>query len=401
MWWKSSSILIAFVVIAISGNFSLTACPSADLTGNCFVDFEDFALMANQWPNVYDNNNVNTLATQWLTGYPNIPDDMTYIPDGEFEMGDHFAEGELDELPIHAVLLDAFFVGKYEITNQQYCDYLNSALGSGSIYLSDNVVYGNGNGQGYCDTSASSSYSQIFYSGGVFSVGTKDGRDMSDDPMVMVSWYGGAAYCNWRSAREGYQQCYDPCDPNWPCDFSKNGYRLATEAEWEYAARGGEQNPYYRFPWGDTISHSQANYHAIPNYIYDVSPTTGYHSLWNSVYPYTSPVGFFDGTVKYKANYNWPGSATSYQTTNGANDYGLYDMAGNVYEWCNDWYDSDYYETSQYDNPKGPASGSWRVLRGGCWASQASRCRITFRFAIHVPDYRSMGLGFRIALHLE
>ncbi len=90
----------------------LADCPSADLTGDCFVDFEDFALM----------------AKQWLTTDPCVPDEMVYIPDGNFVMGDHFSpEGYDDELPVHAVLLDAFFMSKYKITNQQYCDYLNSA----------------------------------------------------------------------------------------------------------------------------------------------------------------------------------------------------------------------------------------------------------------------------------
>jgi formylglycine-generating enzyme required for sulfatase activity len=339
----------------------LADCPSADLTGNCFVDFEDFALMANQW----------------LTGDPNIPDDMAYMPDGGFEMGDHHGDGPTDELPLHAVLVDAFFIGKYEITNQQYCDYLNSALSSSSIYLSSDVVYGTGNNQGYCDTSASSSYSQIVYSERIFSVRTKGGRDMSNDPMIRVSWYGAVAYCNWRSSEEGYESCYNLS--TWECDFSKHGYRLATEAEWEYAARGGERSPYYRFPWGDTISHSQANYHADPcGYPYDVNPTSGYHPDCNDeISPYTSVVGSFS-----------------------ANGYGLYDMTGNVWEWCNDWYDSNYYDTSPYDNPTGPASGTERVFHGGGWYSGAGDCRVAFRY-LATPDGRDISLGFRIVLNLN
>jgi len=339
----------------------LADCPSADVTGDCFVDFEDFALIANQW----------------LTGDSNIPDDMAYIPDGGFEMGDHFAEGSSDELSLHAGLLDSFFMSKYEITNQQYCDYLNSALGNGSIYLSSNVVYGTGNNQDYCDTSASSSYSQIVYSGGVFAVGTKGGRDMSDDPMVMVSWYGSAAYCNWRSSEEGYEGCYNLS--TWMCDFSKNGYHLATEAEWEYAARRGNHSPYCRFPWGDTISHSQANYYAVPgSYSYDVSPTRGDHPDWNDgIEPYTSVVG-------------------SFQT----NGYGLYDMTANVREWCNDWYDENYYDASPYDNPQGPGSGSYRVLRGGSWGDATNNCRVANRNH-YCPDTRYNNIGFRVVMNLN
>ena len=351
MWWK---ILISFVVITISGNFALADCPSADLTGDCFVDFEDFALMANQW----------------LAGDPNIPDDMAYIPDGGFEMGDHFAEGGSNEWPVHAVLLDAFFMSRYEITNQQYCDYLNSALGSGSIYLSGNVVYGTGNNQGYCDTSAGSSYSYIVYSGGVFTVGTKDGRDMSDDPMVMVSWYGSVAYCNWRSSEEGYESCYNLS--TWDCDFTKKGYRLATEAEWEYAARGGQHSPYYRYPWGDSIDGSKANYRDSG----DPYETGGY--------PWTTQVGYYDGS-------QIPAGSDM------ANGYGLYDMAGNVWEWCNDWYSSAYYSSSPLNNPTGPASGTRRVLRGGSWDVSAYFCRAAYRY-YHFPVNRYNYFGFRIVL---
>jgi formylglycine-generating enzyme required for sulfatase activity len=299
---------------------------------------------------------------------------MVYIPDGEFEMGDHHGDGlSLDELPLHAVLLDAFFMGRYEISNQQYCDYLNSALGS-SIYVSDGIVYGSGNNQPYCDTHSYDANSQIDYSAGVFSVKEKGVRDMSHDPMVQVSWYGSAAYCNWRSSEKGKESCYNLS--TWECDYSKHGYRLATEAEWEYAARGGKA--YYRFPWGDTISHSQANYYADPcMYSYDVNPTKGYHLEWNGNVPHTSQVGSFV-----------------------ANGFRLYDMAGNVWEWCNDWYDSDYYDTSPYDNPTGPASGTGRVLRGGSWYYFAILCRSASRFYVN-PGSRYGYFGFRIVLDLD
>jgi formylglycine-generating enzyme required for sulfatase activity len=341
------------------------------------------------------------MASLWLSGDPNIPDDMVYIPNGGFEMGDHFApEGYDDELPLHPVLLDAFFMSKYEITNSQYCDYLNDASSLGLIEVRSGVVYASPGGTDpYCDTSTSSSYSQIAYSAGVFSVRTKDGRDMSDDPMVEVSWYGAVAYCNWRSSEEDYEACYNLS--TWDCNFAKHGYRLATEAEWEYAARGGLSGK--RFPWADpNITHTLANYYAAPlSYPYDVSPTSGYHPLWNGVYPYTSPVGFFDGTMKYKVDYNWPGSDTSYQTTSGANGLGLHDMAGNVWEWCNDWYSFTYYSTTPYPhvNPTGPTSGSDRVLRGGCWDLDAFYCRVAYRSSLS-PDFRYFYLGFRIVLDL-
>jgi len=358
---------VSLCVCFITSGFAFADCPSADLTGDCFVDFEDFALMANQW----------------LTTDPCVPDDMTYIPDGNFVMGDHFSEGWSVELPLHAVLLDAFFMSKFETTNSQYCDYLNDANSLGLIEVRSGVVYASPGGTDpYCDTHSADSHSQIDYNdvSGTFSVRTKDGRDMSDAPMVQVSWYGSVAYCNWRSSEEGYENCYNLS--TWECDFSKHGYRLATEAEWEYAARGGLSGK--RFPWSDpNISHSQANYYSYwqgdsPYYPYDVNPTEGFHPTWNDgIYPYTAPGGTFS-----------------------PNGYGLYDMAGNVWEWCNDWYDSNYYDVSPYENPKGPASGTGRVLRGGGWSCFAGLCRVARRGSSG-PDFRSFGIGFRIVLDLE
>lgn len=301
---------------------------------------------------------------------------MVLIPGGEFEMGDHFSEGSSDELPVHTVILDSFYIDKYEITNQEYCVYLNSVIGQNEIEVRNGVVYAAPGGTDpYCDTHSADGDSQVDYSGGVFSVISKGGRDMSDDPMVEVSWYGAKAFCDYY------------------------GYRLPTEAEWEYAARGGLSGK--RFPWSDhNITHSRANYNADVDYAYDLSYPNGLHPLWNSFYPYTSPVGFFDGTMKYKGDYNWPGSDTSYQTTSGANGYGLYDMAGNVFEWCNDWYDSSYYSVSPYDNPQGPVSGTGRVLRGGAWDDDAYYCRVANRYDFH-PDFRDSHGGFRVARDVE
>jgi formylglycine-generating enzyme required for sulfatase activity len=302
---------------------------------------------------------------------------MVFVPGGSFQMGDSKGDGYSDEIPVHTVTLDSFYMGKYEVTNGQYCQYLNYALGS-SIYVSSGEVYGSGNNQLYCDTSTRSSYSQIAYSGGVFSVRTKGGRNMSNDPMVQVSWYGSVAYCNWRSQQEGKEQCYNLS--TWVCDFNKHGYRLATEAEWEYAARGGLSGK--RFPWGDTISHSQANYKSYwseghPYYPYDVSPTQGYHPTWNDgIMPYTSPVGSFS-----------------------ANGFGVYDMTGNVWEWCNDRYSSVYYSSSPPNNPTGPTSGIGCVLRSGSWIDVAPYCRVAYRGGYyHLPYHLTSYYGFRVVL---
>jgi formylglycine-generating enzyme required for sulfatase activity len=331
-------------------------CPSMDFTGDCFVDFADFALF----------------AEEWLTG-GRLPEDLVPVPAGTFQMGNstNASEGGSQELPVHTVTLDSFAMGKYEITNGQYCEFLNSAYPS-QLKVVDGIVYASGdtaNSFPYCDTSTSSYYSQIAFSNNTFSVLTKSGRDMSKDPMVRVMWYGAAAYCNWRSQQEGKQICYNLS--TWDCDFSKKGYRLATEAEWEYAARGGLAGK--RFPWGDTITHGQANYYSDSSYSYDISPTRGYHPAWNDgIQPYTSPVGSFP-----------------------ANGYGLYDMADNAWEWCNDWYGG--YSAGSLINPTGPTTGSGRVARGGNWSNGASACRVAFRYA-YFANARDYILGFRVVV---
>ena len=225
------------------------------------------------------------------------PRGMVLIPGGEFEMGDHFDVGKPDEKPVHTVLLESFYMTKKEVTTRQYCDYLNSALSQNLIELRDGVVYATGGSKPYCDTTKSDPDSRISFDDSTFTVLA----DKQDHPMVEVCWYGAAAYCNWKSERQGKQCCYDIAA--WECDFSKNGYRLPTEAEWEYAARGGLR--YSMYPWGNDIDGSKANYWKSGD-SYETDP-----------WPRTAPVGYYDGN----------------QTPAGpdmANDYGLYDMAGNV-----------------------------------------------------------------------
>ena len=206
------------------------------------------------------------------------PEGMALIPAGFFQMGDPFNEGGGDERPVHTVTVDGFWMDTYEVSNTMYKQY----------------------------DASHSSY-----------------NNTPEHPVEKVSWWDAIKYCNWRSRQEGLEACYN--ESTGACDFNKSGYRLPTEAEWEYAARGGLEGK--KYPWGDSISHDDANYSG-----------TGGRDQWSG----TSPVASFP-----------------------PNGYGLYDMAGNVYEWCSDWYDSGYYSKSPENNPTGANTGTYRVLRGG------------------------------------
>ncbi|MCK6456030.1 MAG: formylglycine-generating enzyme family protein [Phycisphaerae bacterium] len=284
------------------------------------------------------------------------PAPMVLVPAGTFNMGDPFYEANNDERPRHLVFLSAYRIDKYEVTNAFYTQFLNAGGHDANWDANQKII----------QMGQSGSYFYAPISG------------YENHPVVYVSWNDATAFCDWRSQVEG---------------LPPGAYRLPTEAEWEKAARGGAAG--HRFPWSDqdTIQHARANYYSSASYAYDTSPTRGYHPCWGVG---TSPVGFFTGALQQKAEWNWPGSATSYQTANGANGYGLYDMAGNVWEWCNDWYSYSYYSSSPSSNPTGPASGTGRVLRGGDWSGLPNNCRSALRLNL-TPGSRVSSIGFRCA----
>jgi gluconolactonase len=335
--------------------------PAGDLLGSFAVPEKtrNLAWGDADWKSLYVTSGNSVYRVRAMPGATKYPD-MTPIPGGEFEMGDHhnFVDPghPSDEVPVHKVWIDALSVGTYDVTNRQYVEFLNSAYAQGLIEVRNGMVYRKGSSDAYCETRQMVDYSSIGWDGTTFTV--VDFR--ANHPVVGIRWHGAAAYANWLSQQHGYQPCYDTS--TWKRDFTKNGYRLPTEAEWEYAARGGQYNPYRNFPWGDDADYTKANWPDSKD------------PYETGALPWTTPVGFYDGQLKRKPDFGWPGSQESYQTSDGSNGFGLYDMSGNVWQWCHDWYNRDYYSVSPYKNPPGPDTASpmpdgqpYRVLRGGNW----------------------------------
>jgi len=286
-----------------------------------------------------------------VRGVP-APAGMALIPAGPFTMGNCMdpAEGSSEELPLHTNQISAFYMDKYEVTKALWDEVRRWA---------------NTNG---------------------YDLGTIGSGKSTNHPVQMVSWYDAVKWCNARSEKEGrvpayytstaQTTAYRTGQTNIQNDWVKwsSGYRLPTEAEWEKAARGGASGR--RFPWEDTdnITHSLANYYSYASYAYDTSPTRKYHpSFTAGGEPLTSPVGYF-----------------------APNGYGLYDMAGNVFEWTWDWYGG--YTPSPATDPRGPTSGSDRVFRGGSWVFYAYYCRSAMRYHFVDPTARGDEIGFRVAL---
>ena len=239
-----------------------------------------------------------------------IPSDMVIIKEGEFTRG--CKEGGRDEKPAHLIKLKSFALDTHAVTNEQFMRFLEVMGGEKDANNQDIIKLR--------ESRVKRLTGRLVIESGY-----------SKHPVIGVTWYGAIAYAKWV------------------------GKRLPTEAEWEIAAKGSQNDTIY--PTGNAIERTQANFFS--------SDTTAVKS-----YP--------------------------------PNDYGLYDMAGNVYEWCQDWYDFNYYETSQQEpeNPKGPMQGVYRVLRGGCWKSLKEDMRCAHRHRNN-PGNVNRTYGFRCATNVE
>jgi formylglycine-generating enzyme required for sulfatase activity len=227
--------------------------------------------------------------------------EMILLPGGRFTMGD---KDEVDAIP-HEAVVSSFYIDKYLVTQEQY--------------------------QRVC--------------------GENPSRWKGDkNPVEQVRWSDAVRFCNGRSRLEGFQPCYDV--ETWQCHFDANGYRLPTEAEWEYACRAGIQTAYF---FGSNPS-------KLADYAWFDKNSSGH----------PHPVG-----------------------QKRSNPWGLYDMCGNVWQWCNDFYQVDYYQEAPQENPRGPKDGETKVVRGGAWKFSDQNCRSGYRYNEN-PGYVDVCFGYDI-----
>lgn len=250
---------------------------------------------------------------------------MVLIPSGKFLMGSE--KGTESEQPVRKLEISGFYMDETPVTYADFQAYVNDG-------------------------------------GTVTRYWAYESYNIPEQPISGISWYHAINYCNWRSVKEGFQPSYVPTGEKdkwgldgWKLDSVANGYRLPTEAEWEYAARGGlEQND---FPWGNDFDDSWANY--------DTEKGQMMGTWWRLA------------LVK----------------TQKPNAYGLYGMAGNVWEWCNDWYGVDAYQREENCNPAGPLTGTANVVRGGGWGSPSPDYLKVHNRSFAAPSNYNYSIGFR------
>ena len=272
--------------------------------------------------------------------------ELVALPGGSYAMGDTM-DGLKDARP-HQVSLTPFLMARYEVTLELWNKVMNWGRDHGYPDLPA------GNGKAY------------------------------NHPVYDIAWGDAMKWCNALSEKEGLTPCYYTESSrqtvarqgmadigNQQVHWQANGYRLPTEAEWEYAARGGLAGQ--RFPWGNEITHEQANYHGSTLIVYDKSQRNGPSAALMSSPPCTAAIGSFP-----------------------PNGFGLYDMAGNIAEWCWDFYDESYGAPMPLlNNPHGPDTGKNCVIRGGSWRHTATDARCANRFDL-AGDQSASYVGFRV-----
>jgi formylglycine-generating enzyme required for sulfatase activity len=287
---------------------------------------------------------------------------MILVEGGSFRMGDVFGDGDEDEQPVHQVRLDSYFIGRHEITVGEFRAFADSTDYVSTAEAGDGALVFNEEARKQI-RKQDANWRNPYHQQG------------DRHPVVCVSWYDAIAYCNWRSEQEGLEPAYSGSGDGIVCDFTANGYRLPTDAEWEYAARSRGKERRYAWGEGDPVVDG-TKYANIRD------------EAFKARFPFAEdiwPGGYDDGHV-----FTAPvGSFTP-------NDLGIYDLSGNVYEWCWDWFDRGYYADSPIDNPRGPASGSERCCRDIGFGCPLLYVRVLSR-GLAPPDYRAEHVGFRLA----
>ncbi len=266
---------------------------------------------------------------------------MILVSGGTFKMGSNLPDpdGLGDEKPVHTVTISDFYIGETEVKVSDY-QIFSKATGIAMPQPPEDEWW-----ESHPDT-------KKFYN----NPAKKWWGFQPNYPMFHVSWENAVLYCNWLSKKEGLNECYKKnADGGWDFDITKTGYRLPTEAEWEFAARGGNNSKGYKY--------------------------SGSNSL--------SEVAWYDETTALAGPQN--------VKTKKPNELGIYDMSGNVWEWCSDYYSAKYYTISEgKTNPVNLTSQPYRVLRGGSWHYQGSYATITSRDGPEI-GFTNYNYGFRLA----
>lgn len=275
------------------------------------------------------------------------PPGMITVPAGSFTMGQVGAFCA----PEHGVrFTHGFYLDQYEVTNQEYTEAVQWAYDNGYVTATASSAQDDLDGSTTELLNLDSSDCEISFSAGVFSCANPD------HPVIEVTWYGAARYCDWLSLQAGLPRAYQHSG-DWSCNsgdpYGAAGYRLPTDAEWEYAAQYDDDRVY---PWG-----SESPTCALANY--------------SGCMVWTSPVGSCPA---------------------GNSALGFSDMAGNVWEWCNDWWVCNAGDEYVQD-PVGPSTGSWRAVRGGAWTSGGNDMKSANRYNYGGPESSASEVGFRAA----